>query len=263
MKHIKLALLTLLLIAFFSVDIHAEDPIVYDTKPFDLSSEKIPYYNGHDVEAVFQEIKMKIPSDKKEQFETKSSYLARMEKYKIDFIYAFKRGDHSRHFRVDYNPEKEVFNIRVFSFFNDSSPTYMYTLRYGPSINKGSYIATNAFGVQVKVTVSEDSEYGLAIPNIDKKDGWNIKIKSSPEEAKHIMGNFRLLLIGKNDFYKKSFYEEEVHFYEESRGRSTPTLDKPYEITSTDNYLGFKLMEIWLYDYVSGEIYWKYKVRKQ
>lgn len=236
----------------------SEETVVYDTASFDLSTQKLPQnYNGHDIEKVYIALRQ-VPE--KDEFETTEAYKKRLQAATPPSLYAFR----DEPVYSEYNADTEMLEIPLYlrtANVRDASCTVagIITKRIENPVKK--YTGKTAFGVEVEVEKHSGEEYGFAfgsdnIGGYDSDFGF-IKIRLAPDAAKSQKDNLAMIYVCKirasDDALTFAFLDLELQ---------TATISNPVEEDYTQHYVFADLLEIWVYNYLTGEILSKTKAPK-
>lgn len=234
-------------------------------RPFTLAeaTEKLPPgYKGDDIKklaAIFSSMKR---AKEKDEFETTEEYQKRTNKIlsgiDMDKIYAFSTPIEGKY---DADRQLLVIEEKYFGALYDSGQ--IATMIKYDEHNGRTYVATNAFGAQIKVRSSEKYVYKIAYyePRIDgllhgeTEYGPSYQLSDIIElpvkKAKALNGKIGLLALCKVDVSSSYFPIEVETKYEK------PTFDSPVESTTYRVLIPVKLLGIWVYNIQTGEIYVK------
>jgi hypothetical protein len=261
----KLTLVLALLLFLFSIGF-AEN--TYDTNLFDDKVESLPAnYMGYDIKQLYEELKQKFPP--KDEFETKDTYIKRLQSEEYNNLYAFKIEDRYG-FYSTYNADNENLNLKfqfssTSSFDRNSTSIISYITLTTKTIegNKTTYMASNAYGKEVEVAKHTGDKYGISL--ISKNifplrfmNDYQINLKMTPDKAKELKDNTGVLLICKLGLPKNNpAYIFESTFY------AKPTISLPIELSYQQHFLFVTMVkEIWVYNFVTGEIVKKVVIYK-
>jgi hypothetical protein len=244
-------------------------------KSFDLAADRLPPgYQGHDIETLYQALRKAFPP--KGEFETTEEYHKRLQSKHFDGIYAFRYDDFGGDI-WQYDADKQLITLRIpfqREFKLEMTGDYFAgevmttnSIKYYRK-QKGSYQAQNAFGVQVTVKRIEVTEYGFAVvnsseltldPSADRdvtmmggKD-YVVALTATPKDARILKKTLALLFLCQ----VKPRTGSPAYIIEE-RTTKRPTIDSPYEGETIDRLVFVELLQIWVYDTKTGEIYAKY-----
>ena len=283
MKKITIVVLTMLAL---TIGVYAQSAptskkiaTIYSQSPF--SGNVAPGFLGHDARAMYRAIERAKPKEKGE-FETTPQYEARLARADKSLYGALKLSSrlafvvptretnefvgsmYPLNLQTTYEADAETMNVKIgFDPFHNGNDKYAEEIRSiiwnEVSRTDGSYLGSNAFGAKVKVEITTETTTGLAfdIPSTlyhGKGLGDSIVPESrcasfhvSPQRAKQIKGNLRVLVITKLiDPYIVNTEE-----YEE------PTIEYPYERSKYYHYLKVNIEDMWIFDLVSGEVFVK------
>lgn len=236
----------------------SEETVVYDTAPFNLSTQKLPQnYNGHDIEKVHTDL-LRVPE--KDEFETTEAYKKRLQAAAPPGLYAFR----DELVYSEYDADTEMLEIPLYlktAHVTDKACTVagIITKRIENPVKK--YTGKTAFGVEVEVEKHSGEEYGLAFGS-DSVGGYDsdfgvIKIRLAPDAAKSQKSNLAMIYVCKirasDDALIFAFFDFELQ---------TANISNPVEEDYTQNYVFADLQEIWVYDYLTGQILSKTKAPK-
>jgi hypothetical protein len=142
--------------------------------------------------------------------------------------------------------------------------------------NRNSYAGQNAYGARVEVSRTETKKYDIAIVNernlfmflqkykpLEYKEGYQsreifsipIEIAMAPEIAKSETNLINILAVCKIKPPSKLLKLTDRDYQQISK----PKFTTPYEDEENIYYIFSELLEIWIYNFKSGEIYLKLK----
>ena len=238
----------------------------YLNASFDLNANKLSVpHLGHDINKIYEAIKKTQENTKqKQEFETTIQYKERLAQQLSQPFYGQVRINSTLAFVVkpksyyDADNQELIINIEDGYLKNTSNDTRV--SRTAVLINRVESVpyytqGRNVYNAQVEVKNSNETNYNLAINNRNNFEGIiNLNkigqpVKLNINDAKDIKPNLEAVLLVSliepyisNDFYLHS-----------------PTITEPWDYTKSDNYLEVKLLEVWIYDRLSGKIVMKYK----
>ncbi len=261
----------------------------YDSKPFNANLESLPpQYLGNDIERIFDALYDRKDISGKGEYEATEQYRLRLNTERLSPIIGGLNVESIFAFRLEevatkYDADNQLLNI----FFvpavieegvDKSVENYE---KYGRTTNdniravdikskesREKYIGSNAFGVRKEITRFFNEDYKLSITNWKKFiDRRYIEPKAEmpanipivfglpmpPETAIANRNNLTVLLICK-------LVEPNFFAYGENH---LPTIDSPTEQHAQYLYLNVKLLEYWIFDKFSGEIYFKVKEKAE
>ncbi|EKE25721.1 MAG: hypothetical protein ACD_5C00054G0002 [uncultured bacterium] len=205
---------------------------------------------------------------KKGEFETTAEYYGRIDKHSGK-VYSFKR--HPENKDIQYDADKQSLSIKI---ANSQKKTLLELSSYDNS----NYTGSNAFGVSANVEKSLFKYYGLSFPYFDERmfrgnycfiskkneyDNTYAIIQITSEDAKTIKGNIKLIYKivtypverpsatghSKDEIYTETEY---LHI--------KPTIDDPSDLTRVIHYVKSSLIEIVIYNQLTGDILASIKV---
>lgn len=219
----------------------------YDSKPFDLSLSQLPArYTGHNPVAVYAKAKNGLVA--KSEFETNDEYAARVKSATESLgLYAFARLNNSDNIdeyaeEINYDAEAEAFTITI-PLYSESNMV-VFDTRY--SEGKGSYIGQNAFGAKVRVSKRDATIYYVSFStNLDEFSKISLKVPMPRDKAKQLKDSIKVLYIGSPIQVKRD------------TGHWTPEVKDPYDTNATFYTLEMQLKQIWIYNFMTGQVLYK------
>jgi hypothetical protein len=236
----------------------------------DLSTERLPInFKGDDIEEIYEKLKSKKP-DKKGEYETTEEW-----KRKIDDNYQSILNDDTIYFiknwmKLHYDADKQNF-IEYFRLESGFGLNNMFLSIRWDRVNK-SYIAQNAFGAKVPITLEETTKYYI-VP-LNKKDIVKNDAMIEKYYKMHGVGHYDMVIelpVSRENAKQSSIYAlivfkprllgtaSDYTFVTERSTRKPPSWESPSDLQSKNYFIFGDLLEIWIYDSNSGEIISKYK----
>lgn len=253
---------------------------------FDLNQNKLsPEFLGHDYQAIASTLLKAKKQLSKSEFESESDYVSRLEKMKDlvitgntrltdKLVFAFS------HSEKKYNAESQMLTIRV---ENDTLHSRLDGEMHFNLLDKehrlGSYVGQNAFGVKARVKVSILQKYLLSINNFVDFGGQNIfenyierswesdKKYSMPGKYRESPSAFEAQLpIPKNiaetsvkNIHALLICSLQPPFIQTDEGIDSATITSPYQVNEISYTFNTKLVELWIWNYATGQVYAKIK----
>lgn len=210
--------------------------------------EKLPpNYKGNDFQKIYMKY-FKAFSGKKE-FEKTQDYTKRLQSVNLNEIYAFRITDKDNMY-IRYDPDNELFEIslyRLLSFLISPETNNLFVLKTTEK-KTSTYMGSNAFGAKVAIMKHEAHKYGLHI--IGGALSYDLHIPMSINDAKKYKDSLSVLLICKPDIEDNTLVFMGSHYREPSFGIP---LEESYRIS----VMNVELLEIWIYDFKTGKIFYK------
>jgi len=239
---------------------------------FDKNTERIPVsFLGHDIEQIYNAFDRRKKAEQKDEFETKEQYQRRLaaqaEKPLFgsvgpDAVFAFVASPTSQ-----YDADSQILTVTI-ETSNVWKSAEINGSRLGLFIKRGEVITKestrqNAYGAKVEIKETDSTHFELAIHNHltfktekvlgeDHTGGETVfvgRINLSPAKAKAIKNNLAALILTKlttPNISDGAIYIE-------------PTFDFHYEYFTKMCYVNVNLLEIWIYDKLTGEVIIKIK----
>jgi len=239
----------------------------YDIYPFDLNRKQLPLdYKGVNPVLLFNQIYYRSNLHKSD-YETTSQYNERISlergkplfgKIYTDSILAFVP---KQNIDCNYNADNQTLNSQMtISYYTNTYKQESYDFNRKcillERINKEStYSGSNAFGFNVIVDKTESNEYDLLLEN------WkNLNIETSIQFTTKIdVFNAKQIIESKLLGYLFIGKISEPYTCEEGYSYKKPTIDFPEEDITNIEYINLHVIEIWLFNKKTGEIYSKIK----
>lgn len=232
----------------------------FTTMAFDTSASSLaPRYRGHDAEAMFTRLSAVA---KKGEFETTSEYQRRLEgllssrtigTLTYRSTYAFLVDDLDLTTSYDADAGTLTLSIDVKHYADEESGTNWSAFSSRSiSTENASYIASNPFGVKVRVRSGTLEQYEIAFNNRDQLPGFNSEMDPSiilnvalePKEAQAISKNVRVLAICR---LVQPFATSETDHHQ-------GTVDNPLDLLVKSHYIHAQLLGLWVYNISSGRV---------
>lgn len=250
--------------------------------PFDVSTKKLPpNFTGHNIKALYAELSKRQSRAEKGEFETTTEFESRVKReadapilggLPVDSTLAFKLMNASGETVYDADAQTLTLALALGKPIKEyESVEYMRELSVEYEIAKDTYQASNAMGAQIDVTRHRGKNYNLAFANfptfqvkrylnsitrklgytsdIHKIDAIVIEMSMDVPTAKRVRDTLAALAIVR--LVKP--YTFEGTFYDK------PTFNRPEEFFVQSFYLNVEVLELWVYDTATGEIYAKLK----
>jgi hypothetical protein len=231
-------------------------------KQIDITADRLPKnYYGNNADAVYSSLVKEEKKEVKGEFETTEQFLKRVENKKPapfygsiqkNGLYAFKEENTS----IKYDADLSLFQIGISFYYiktgYQSEGNANFNAKSINSTNEKTYHkynASNSYGASTMVTEVITRRTNIAFSNYAEFFKNDICIKATLEEAKSTKEHIKVLFIG----------ELESPFFSSTFDHDKPTMDSPTEITTTNNYIYLKLIEVWIYNQKTGLILKKIK----
>lgn len=251
----------------------------YSTSAIDLTTQKLPpNYAGNDPELIYSQFDKKFGA--KGEFETTLQYQERLKNertkplfgnFTINNIFT-SNVDHSHDNEtgkayIHYDADKEVMNIASYLIkVPDPYPATTKKQSIGiETIQKplGTYVGQNSYGAKVNILRENEYRYCLLLNNLqdfdlkistfwDKATPFLFKIPMKAGVAQKAKDNIQTLLI----------YHVVEPFTREQTSHISPTMQNLREGDLNYYYLNAEINEIWFYNAITGEIYYKLRPSK-
>ncbi len=261
----------------------------FATIPFNIAADKLtPQYLGHDAEQLYLKIKEKQANEEKGEFETTEQYKKRLQMedslpifgtLMFDSIFAVKI------FGIDslYNADKKELKIAIKLSKVKNEAEYDESRRavIAKSDHRElTYKGTNAFGATVDVKEDVFTNYNIAFVNYEEfplevytdpnmfpsdpksanrfrdikwlatKESVVIKLRIEPERARAAKENLEVLMV----------CSLEGPFITKGGTHRKPKFSDPSAFSSLDYYINARLLELWYYDFKTGEVFKKINI---
>jgi hypothetical protein len=249
---------------------------VFSESPFELDNfgwRKLPHsFIGNDFVKIYLELNALFKP--KDEFETTAAYEKRIAAATDKILFGNIKPNSFMSFRNDsvesqYNADAQILSVSIKTRpldILDNSIEGLRTIDVKKDILKelGTYEGQNAYGAKTAITKSEIYKFTIAINNIrdfraylplktdrfaSTENHLEINLNLPAQEAKQAKANLSYLLI---------FFPEKP-FVGSSSYRLSPKLDFPQDAQFYNSYLRGQLLEIWLFNRATGEIYKKLK----
>jgi hypothetical protein len=238
--------------------------------PLDLNTSNLgPNFQGNDISALYDAIKIAPALKEKSEFETTSQFVARRQSFTDKQILGTLTAKDSLAFllpsefrfggpRFEYDADSQTLEFALdgnsMTLFPDSQHPELDTIRVkGTIIDTGKYMASNAFGAKVEVEKTFSQDKGIAF----SKNSWLFRTSQNPyvrefkhlfsmppEQARALKQEGRLLLICR---LENPWFRETVHGHEAK-------MDEPYQTTVSDYYLQVVPEQLWIFNQRTGEV---------
>lgn len=259
-----------------------------------------PGYKGHAIEKLYHKLEHEFPqktefetqevyTKRMKSFETNQLYAFTIEKSAQSCL--------ESHYNAEKQTLGVSFMMGKY-FGNESLYDNVITTVETKSINErgGKYIGSNAYGARAVVEKRKRLEYGIAFSNVQLVNDKNLKLNDipafslmkqgnppsygiqegdnyvirgsniyeirgyktditiSPDDAKSLKENLGILLICTPKVSKNSKLFYKIEKYKRA------TFDSPDEITILEHVIFTKVLEIWVYNNKTGQIFAKQKI---
>lgn len=257
-------------------------PQVGNPRPFDLATAKLPSnFSGHDIKALYNEMSSRFTGAKKDEFETTEEFHARVQRQSMapvlgglnkEGVFAFTLTNSSG--ETIYDADRQVMTVAV-ALSRASKNVYTESnkkaLTSQVEMNTETYEGSNAMGAKVQVTRTIGKNYEVAISNysdfgmmryidsrtrdlgytsdIHAQDTILIAVPMDIAIAKRVKDHLKVLAVVR----LREPYTFEGTFY------AKPTFKDPKEYFVEYHYLNSELLELWVYDNTTGQIFVKRK----
>jgi hypothetical protein len=242
----------------------------YLAGPLDLATGNVGAdFQGNDIAGLYEAIKHSPALKEKSEFETTSQFEARRQGFKDQLILgSLTAGNHlafvlpagspiyAPRFKYDADSQTLTFTLEGSSttFYLESEHPELDTLVIRSTVlDRGTYIASNAFGAKVEVDKTYSRDNGIAF----SKDNWLFRRSESdylrsftqlfsmtPDKARALKEDGRVLVVCR---LVDPWFRETVHGHEAK-------IDEPYETTVSDNYLQVIPEQLWIFNQKTGEV---------
>jgi len=236
-----------------------------------ITTEKLPInFKGDDIAEIYNRLKNSKPPSKGE-YETTEEYKIRKEA-----IYQSLLQDNTLYFiqgnKLSYDADKMKYftSLRL----KDTYINNTMAVNISEVVVKSKYVAQNAFGMSMQISLEECTKYGLIITNREEiikidlllekryeqgKQWWrnydmDIELPMPIEKAKQLSVN-ALFVCKLKPFGIATNYNN----IGEKSTRKEPSINSPFDLQYHYYYISTELLSIWIYDMNSGEIIAKYK----
>jgi hypothetical protein len=215
-------------------------PITWDSLPFETKKERLPpYYSGHNLKNVIEKLSSYKNGLRKNEFETSEEYADRISPILSRFgLLAFSvclKSDKDEQ-EIWYSADDRKLTVRRLFY----GGTFKYEDR-----KVRSYPAQTIGGAKVIVSVTETKFWNLELSESQARpsDGYvQYNIEMSPETARAAKNNIRLLII---------FQPAGV---DKTKGYASAKWPSLKEGPVYNYNLQGILQEMWIYNFVTGEV---------
>ena len=223
----------------------------------DLNANYLPpEYKGDNLDELINKFeKISI----KDEYETTSSHISRLQNAVDNNIYAFMREIEFK--LIEYNADSQILSISFIPTFTNSKEHLLYFLISSKLKNTGNYTGENAYGVSRDVKEYNEEETALLVnSSINKEAATSINITNiKPEEARKVGGlnymNMGIMYICK--IHNPSGLDK-IAFEDSDFLKATIT--RPSEYTITRHFLNVDLYQVWVFDKTSGKVLTKQNI---
>jgi hypothetical protein len=254
-------------------------------RPFDISVDKLPPgFKGLPIKLIFEELETRSARVKGE-FETTEEFQARTQREANAPVLGSLPIASSLAFRVKntsgesvYDADNKLMTVAIALSTPKkgvSSIDTMRALTVDYELQKSSYEASNAYGAKTQVEKHTGKDYDLAFNNYDdfevvkyidtrtKESGYSsdifardtylVKIPMDIPTAKRVKEHLSILAVTR----LVAPYTFEGAFYKK------PTMNSPDEYFVQYYQLNTDLLEVWVYDETTGEVFAKLKPKQR
>jgi hypothetical protein len=217
-------------------------------RPFDSSLKKLPpRYAGASILAALHVFSVRPKSE----FETSAEYQARFHKLPWD-VYAFVVPQ--RFTTVEYDADTETLTVGIDAI----TPAIGFTEADSAGIeldrrneHERKYLGSNAFGASIAVTEHSYDSYSLVTGQTSLP---TLKLNVPRNTAPAAKQTVRVLVVTGLD--SSSVIEGTYEVLKDATGfrHMKPTFDDPTEVTIYDRSLRTQVIELWMFDWATGEI---------
>lgn len=221
------------------------------------TTEKLPKgYRGDNFIQVYNSLSGSVP--KKGEFEKTSDYQDRiriLEGKVCAFLQVLDKQKKESIFKYDPDTENLVVMPHTsFLSLYQVKNSYVEFVISGSSANTGNRVGQNAFGARVVVkeykesfcTVKASNSATLLSATNPKGKDPNFSIKMSPSDAKRHKGSLDILILGVTPSDSLSTYTDS-HYIE-------PKFHSPTEILTMHKGINLKILQIWVFNSLTGEV---------
>lgn len=219
--------------------------------PFDLSADSLPAnFTGHSCTELAEALKKLKPS--KDEFESTESHTKRIEAIAdakliqnlraVDPIaFVVKLSE----FQVKYNADEKWINLAVMQLGMNQLHRSSGILVSKIQVSSDSYIASNAYGRQVKVNRSRDKVCEVSFHNRESNVTLTGTVQGvEPDEARRLKSGLAFVVIGNlvPPYYRQYFSE------------TKPQIDRPFEVTYSGDSIVLDIAKVWLIEHATGRV---------
>jgi hypothetical protein len=251
----------------------------HQIEPFDSSREALPpNYQGFNIETVFKRLSLRSATLSKKEFETTEQHRQRLKKEEsipvigsrltVNDLLAFTitRTEIESEYQADKHLLRVAISVGSVQERAENARGMRSLNLRSNHVDEGSYIATNAFGTRIRVKGRRIDAYELACDNANEfgmskylrreqrtlgltlpTDSLVIDMDMDTATAIKAKQNLRAIVLVK----LISPYTSKATYYDNA------TFDNPVSYYQVYYYVIARLVEVWLYDVTSGEIYSK------
>jgi hypothetical protein len=193
----------------------------YLAGPLDLTTSNLgPDFQGNDIAALYEAIKHSPALKEKSEFETSNQFESRRKSFQeqpilgsltaaspLAFVLPGDSPIYGPRFKYDADSQTLTFTLegRSMTFYLESGhPDFDTLVIRSTVLDRGTYVASNAFGAKVEVDKTYSRDNGIAF----SKDSWLFRTSESgylrkfthvfsmpPEQAKALKEGGRILLV--------------------------------------------------------------------
>ena len=230
---------------------HANSPL----PSFDLSTGKLPKkYNGHNLQLIYRDLAKIQSKISKSEFENTVDHASRVGKIKnklklaalpLNSTFAFKVKD----LTYTYDADQETFDLTldtqsVRDDRNQIVDSRVSVEGFKVRTSHGQYPASNAFGATVLVNKYEIESVNLMPANPRNFSKTYSIPKINPSNASNLSKNVAAIIIYQID--NLNLYGGILY------GKAT--FVDPTDFLGTTYYIEAEIKDIWIYDYLTGDI---------
>jgi hypothetical protein len=249
---------------------------LYSKAPFDKTVSKVPEgFRGHNLASLFGALSDKLKA--KGEFETTEAYNKRIEaalseplvgeltaKSILASVIPLTSG--SEFSNLKYNADAQLLSVDKsmdevpYDLGDYETRSKQRVLSTGLGFEKviRTYTGQNSFGIKRRVVEKESYSCDLILLNPGelgfKKDQYDVlgdrqnivfDVQMDPATAQKAKQNLKLLVL----------FQVGPPYVGNAKDYDSPTIDDPVEVTSYKFYIYANVIEVWLYDSKTGEIY--------
>jgi hypothetical protein len=235
---------------------------LFSQDPLDPSVEELPgKFKGHSCIEIAN--RYKAFNTKKDEFETTSAYIQRIEHVRSEPLYGKLNGTSVLGFSPErpmlvknYNADTETMDVEYLALGSRSvkvnSNFVMSAAINTKNTISDEYEAVNGFGRKVTVNRIRQDVCAITFANVSSITNTNLppryfSFKLSPDAARDAKENMAVLYVVTSSAPYVTSYG----------GYAAPTIDSPTELIFSGDTIVVRLSEIWLFNQVSGRIYTK------
>jgi hypothetical protein len=233
------------------------------TTNFDRSVVKLlPNFTGHDIKTLYKEMSTRSAGAKKGEFETTEEFRVRVQRENAapvlgnldkNGIFAFTIENYGGETLYDADQRIMTVGIRLSDAWKDTNvESDKKALTSQSESSEETYEGSNAYGAKVQVTRLSGKHYEVAFSNSSQFGMTRsilIQIPMEVSTAKNVKDHLKSVAVVR----LLEPYTFEGVLYDK------PTLNLPKEHFYQFYYLNTELLELWVYDDTTGQIFAKKK----